>query len=89
MSIVGTVFNNIDSLVETGRASFPLVQPFSMYGHSAIEADHLNCIAAVPTVSLCVCNAWLWGQLSFQTRVRSLGRWLEMSIRVVEGILPM
>ena len=44
---------------------------------------HLNCIAAVPTVC-CVCNTWLWGQLSSQMRVRTLGRWLEMSIRVVE-----
>ena len=31
----------------------------------------------------------LWSQLSFQMRVRSLGRWLEVSIRVVEDVFSM
>ena len=74
-------------LVATGRVSPSSV--ISMFGLSAIEVLHLNCIAAEPTV-FCVCNAWLWGQLSFfQMRVRSLGRWLEVSIRVVEDVFPM
>ena len=50
-----------------------------------LKLVHLNCIAAVPTVC-CVCNTWLCGQLSFQMRVRSLERWLGMSIRVVEDV---
>ena len=74
-------------LVATGRVSPSSV--ISMFGLSAIEVLHLNCIAAEPTV-FCVCNAWLWGQLSFfQMRVRSLGRWLEVSIRVVEDVFTM
>ena len=66
----------------------PLPLVFSVYGLSAMGVFLLNCIAAVPTV-FCVCNAWLWGQLSFQMRVRSLGRWLEVSIRVVEDVVSM
>ena len=66
----------------------PFLLVFSVYGLSAIGVFLLNCIAAVPTV-FCVCNAWLWGQLSFQMRVRSLGRWLEVSIRVVEDVFSM
>ena len=66
-----------------------------MYGFIRNESSLLNCMAAVPTV-FCVCNTWLWGQLSFQMRVRSLGRWLEVSIRVgrrcclnvIENVVP-
>ena len=66
-----------------------------MYGLSAIEVLHLNCIAAVPTV-FCVCNAWLWGQLSFSDAcsitwevvgsVNSCGR--RCFLNVIENVVP-
>ena len=73
-------------LVATGRVS-PSSGIFSVWPIRNVSFL-LNCIAAVPTV-FCVCNAWLWGQLSFLMRVRSLGRWLEVSIRVVEDVVSM
>ena len=56
---------------------------------------HLNCIAAVPSVR-CVCNTWLWGQLSSQMRgsitwevvrnVNSCGR--RCFLKVIENAVP-
>ena len=63
----------------------PLV--FQYMASLQLKFVHLNCTAAVPVC--CVCNTWLWGQLSSQMRVRTLGRWLEMSVRVVEDVFQM
>ena len=77
----------------TGRVSPS--SGISMYGLSAIEVFHLNCVAAVPTV-FCVCNAWLWGQLSFSDArsitwevvgsVNSCGR--RCFLNVIENVVP-
>ena len=65
-SIVGEAFNSIGPFgCDWTRLSF-----LCFFQRMALLQlkFYLNCIAVEPTV-FCVCNAWLWGQLSFQMHV--------------------